>query len=171
MAAIFRAVLAGLAGTVLALVLAACTPADQTGSMASRVRSWVRSSDMGQNVGTVLGDAARVTAAVAGGKDAGIIHTDCLVLLNDTGNAVDQLPTPDERLTTMLSNGYEDEADAATDCDDAGSQNQQLLTKSATERANGRTLLEHALIRAEALAGMTISTTTTTQPDVGGIFG
>jgi hypothetical protein len=171
MTTMLRAARVGVACTVLALVLAACTPADEIGSRSTRVSTWVHSSQMGPTVGTVLGDAARVSAAVAAGKDSGVIHTDCLVLLNDTGNAVDQLPTPDQQLTTMLSKGYEDEANAATDCYNAGNQDERRLATSARERASGRVLLVHALIRAEALAGISISTTTTTEPDVGGIFG
>jgi hypothetical protein len=156
---------------VVALLIAGCTPADEVGSMSTRVRTWVRQYQMGQDVGTVLGDAARVSAALAAGKGSSILHTDCLVLLDDTGNAVDQLPTPDGRLTTLLSNGYEQEADAATDCDNAGAQDATLLARSAKERARGRMLLEQALVRAEAVGGRPIPTTTTTQPGGGGIFG
>jgi hypothetical protein len=71
----------------------------------------------------------------------------------------------------LLNSGYENEADAATDCYNAGAQDATLLAKSARERAEGRTLLEQALVRAEAIGGRSIPTTTTTQPGGGGIFG
>jgi hypothetical protein len=155
----------------IAALFAGCTPADEVGSAGHRVGTWVQSTQMGQSVGSVLDDAARVTWAVSTHQDIGVIHTVCAVLLDDTEAANDNLPSPDQELTNLLSNAYGVEGSAANNCYDAGTGNAALQAKSARERAAARVGLRRALARVAALTGHSVSTTTTTQPDTGGLFG
>lgn len=160
-------------GALVAVValLAGCTPADEVGSSAQRVGTWVQSTQMGQSVGTVLDDAARVTWAVSTHQDAGVIHTVCAVLLDDTEAANENLPTPDQQLTVLLSNAYGEEGTTANNCYDAGTTNPTLQATSARQRATARAGIERALARVITLTGHGVPTTTTTQPGGGGIFG
>jgi hypothetical protein len=160
-----------LGPVALVVLLAGCTPADEVGSPAQRVGTWVSSTQMGQAVGAVLGDAARVAAAVRAHQGTGVIHTDCAVLLQDTEVANGNLPSPDERLTILLSDGYETEGTAANNCYTAGATNRALLAKSIREMSSARADFEQALARVASLTGHPVSTTTTTQPADGGIFG
>ena len=99
------------------------------------------------------------------------MHTICAVLLNDVEAANSDLPSPDLRLTTLLSDAYGLEGDAANDCYDAGSTNAALQAKSARERSRAQTLLLQALARVARVTGHPVSTTTTVAPGGGGIFG
>ena len=167
----WRGVPAVVACGALAGSLAGCTPADRIGPPSARVSTWVHEAQLGQSVGTVLGDAARVTAAVRDHKSTSVMHTICAVLLDDVEAANSNLPTPDQRLTTLLSDAYGTEGDAANDCFDAGAGNPRLQAKSARERSRARSLLLRALARVEAVTGHPLSTTTTIPPGGGGIFG
>ncbi len=155
----------------LAASLAACTPADRIGPPSAQVGTWVQATQLGQSVGTVLGDAARVTTAVREHKSTAVMHTICAVLLNDVEAANSNLPSPDSRLTTLLSDAYGSEGDAANDCYDAGAGSKQLQAKSARERSRARALLLRAMARVALLTGHPVSTTTTVAPGGGGIFG
>ncbi|HEY3943365.1 MAG TPA: hypothetical protein VGL60_12905 [Acidimicrobiales bacterium] len=158
---------------VLALsgLLAGCAPADYVGTPAQRVRTWVSSTQMGQAVGTILGDAARVDEAIKAHRGVTVVHTDCAVLLDDTEAANDNLPSPDGRLTDLLSDAYGVEGSAANDCYDSGGTDAELIAKSEREQAVARRGLLRALARVTQLTGRAVATTTTTQPGGGGIFG
>jgi len=78
---------------------------------------------------------------------------------------------PDTTVTNQLSNAYADEGSAANDCYNAGTTNAKLLARSARERAQADALLAQALERVQSITGTTISTTTTTDPGSGSIFG
>ena len=160
-----------VACVALSALLAACTPADQSGRPSVRVSSWVASTQLGQSVGTVLGDASRVTTATREHRSTAVMHTICAVLLNDVEAANSDLPSPDLRLTTLLSDAYGLEGDAANDCYDAGSTNAALQAKSARERSRAQTLLLQALARVARVTGHPVSTTTTVASGGGGIFG
>lgn len=159
------AVLSGVA----ALLLSAC--AHQVGPLRDRVASWVHDTQFGQAVGTILGDAANVDAAVARDLGTDVVHTVCLVLFQDTEAAAGNLPTPDHRLTTLLAGAYATEARAARDCYDAGATNRSLQRRSAAERRRARRQLELALARVRSITGTPVATTTTTTPGSGGLFG
>jgi hypothetical protein len=154
-----------------AVVLAACAGPDETGSPSQRMHAWVDSTQMGASVATLLADSQRIAQVLSAGTGTGAVHTDCALLTTDAEAANSNLPTPDQQLTNDLSNAYTLEYNAGDNCYSAGTTNGSLLAQSARERAKARTLLLQALARAEAVGGHPVSTTTTTNPDSGGIFG
>lgn len=138
-----------------------------SGTAAQQVRSWVKGSGLGQSIGTVVGDAARVRVAVDDHKGGGVLHTDCGVLLSDAQSANGNLPTPNTQLTNLLSAGYADAYDAGTDCYNSGGTNTALLSRATKERIEAEAKLQQAVNLIGELTGSTLSTTTTTQPDDG----
>jgi hypothetical protein len=135
---------------------------------AQQMAYWVDNTQFGQSVATLIADNDRIDKVIAQNLGTNAIHTDCSVLVNDTEAANTELPAPNHALTNVLSDAYGQEGSAGFDCDAAGATNEQLLARSAAERAKGKSLLLHAYISAEALSQRTISTTTTTQPNSGG---
>ncbi|MGH8995489.1 MAG: hypothetical protein ACRDYB_05585 [Acidimicrobiales bacterium] len=147
---------------VLAFLAYGGTPT--TGSTALQVRAWVKGSGLGQSIGTVVGDAARVRAALDAHKAVGVLRTDCGVLVADSQAANGELPTPDHHLTNLLSSGYTLAYDAGNDCYDSGGTDQSLLRRSVRERIEAEARLQHAVTLVDQLTGAPLSTTTTTQP-------
>jgi len=141
-----------------------------TGTPRHQMSVWVQASQFGQTVGTLEGDAARVTRAVAQHKDVGIIHTICGVLLTDAQSANGNLPAPNSRLTDTLSLAFTLEYEAGNDCYSGGTSGTALLDKSARERSRAHAQLVRALALVEQVEGRSVPTTTTTQPGGGGIF-
>lgn len=142
-----------------------------TGTPRHQLTVWVEASRLGQVVGTLEADAARVTTAVAEHRDARVMHTICGVLLTDAQSANGDLPTPDSPLTNTLSRAYELDYGAGNDCYSAGSTNTKLLDRSATERRAADNQFTRALDRVEQVTGRGVPTTTTTVPGGGGVFG
>ena len=142
-----------------------------SGTPTQQVRTWVDGTGLGQSVGTVLGDAARVRVAVDDHADSGVLHTDCGVLLTDAQSGNGELPTPNSQLTHLLSSGYALAYDAGYDCYNSGGTNEKLLARATKERIEAEADLQQAVNLVDQLTGSTLSTTTTTQPDDGGIFG
>lgn len=142
-----------------------------TGTPRQQLTGWVQASQFGQTVGTLEGDAARVTLAVARREDTGTIHTDCGVLLTDAQSANGDLPTPNRQLTVTLSHGYTLEYEAGNNCYSAGATGTALLEKSAGQRSEAHADFVRALGLAEQVLGRSVPTTTTTEPGGGGIFG
>jgi uncharacterized protein (UPF0333 family) len=138
-----------------------------SGSTASQVRSWDRATGLGQSIGTLLGDAGRVRAALSAHDGAGVVHTDCGVLLTDAQSANGELPTPDTQLTDLLSSGYALAYDAGNDCYNSGGTDRALVARSDRERIEAEAKLEQAVNLVDQLTGATLSTTTTTQPGSG----
>lgn len=138
-----------------------------TGTPREQVRAWVSGTGLGQSLGTVVGDAARVRLAVAEHKDSGVLHTDCGVLLTDAESANGELPTPNAQLTALLSSGYALANDAGYDCYNSGGTNKRQLAKATKERIQAEAKLQQAVTLVDQLTGVTLSTTTTTQPDDG----
>jgi hypothetical protein len=153
---------------VAGVLAAACTSADRVGPLSARVATWAQATQLGPRLGAVLGDAGLVDLAVRRHQGTPVLHTVCAVLLDDAEAANSELPTPDSRLTTLLSDAYGAAGDAANDCYDAGASGTALLARSARERAQARDLLLRALARVKAVTGRAVPTTTTTGP--GGII-
>jgi hypothetical protein len=139
------------------------------GTPTQQLRTWVKGTGLGQSIGTVLGDAARVRAAVDEHADSGVLHTDCGVLLTDAQSANTELPTPNTQLTDLLSSGYALADDAGYDCYNSGGTNTKLLARSTKERIKAEAKLQQAVNLVAQLTGSTLSTTTTTVPDAGDI--
>lgn len=156
---------------VAALTLTGCAGPDETGTFAHRVTAWVDGTQFGQNVGTLEGDGARITKVVDTHRGTGAIHTACGVLESDAGTAYATLPSPDTTLTLDVNQAVQLDEEAGTDCYNAGATNLSLLRTSAELRSQADTELRQAVERVESIIGGTVSTTTTTSPNDGGILG
>jgi hypothetical protein len=148
---------------------ASCAGEDQTGSSAHRLSEWVSGTSLGEDIGTLVADNARVPKDVPNGT--GAVHAACATIEQDADTANDELPAPDPTVTDWLSNAYGLEGTAATDCYDAGSTNKKLLAKAEAATAEADQLYERVLIRIQSIDGNLPSTTTTTNNAPGSIFG
>jgi hypothetical protein len=155
--------------TGCALTLTSCAGADQQGSSAHRLSVWVSGTTLGQDIGTLVADNARVPEDVANGT--GAVHAACGTLLNDAEMANTNLPSPDPEVTALLTKAYGLEGTAANQCFDAGATNKELLAKSEHNAIKAEALYDQALQRIRQIIGRTVSTTTTTDNSTGGIFG
>jgi hypothetical protein len=155
--------------TAGALGLTSCAGADQQGSTAHRMSVWVSGTTLGQDIGTLLADNARVPKDVANGT--GAVHAACGTLLNDAEMANTNLPSPDPEVTALLTKAYGLEGTAANQCFDAGSTNKMLLAQSERNAIKAEALYDQALQRIRQIIGHPVSTTTTTDNSSGGIFG
>ncbi len=141
------------------------------GTPAQQLTQWADGTGLGSSVGTLMADDTRIATVVAHHRGAGAVHADCAVLLNDTEAANTELPAPDDEVTTLLSTAYTQLGSAANDCYRAGGGDPSLQAQSAHERIRAVALLSEALARIHSITGRSVPTTTTTQPDSGGIFG
>ena len=155
--------------TGCALTLTSCAGADQQGSTAHRMSVWVSGTSLGQDIGTLVADNARVPEDVANGT--GAVHAACGTLLNDAEMANTNLPSPDPEVTALLTKAYGLEGTAANQCFDAGATNKKLLAQSEHNAIKAEALYDQALQRIRQIIGRTVSTTTTTDNSTGGIFG
>jgi hypothetical protein len=155
--------------TGCALTLTSCAGADQQGSSAHRLSVWVSGTTLGQDIGTLLADNARVPEDVANGT--GAVHAACGTLLNDAEMANTNLPSPDPEVTALLTKAYGLEGTAANQCFDAGATNKKLLAQSEHNAIKAEALYDQALQRIRQIIGRAVSTTTTTENSTGGIFG
>jgi hypothetical protein len=154
---------------VSALCLTSCAGEDQQGSAAHRMSVWVGGTGLGQDIGTLMADNARVPKDVANGT--GAVHAACGTLLNDAQMANGELPSPDPQVTDLLTKAYGLEGTAANQCYDAGATNSTLLHQSERNSIKAEALYNQVLQRIQAIAGKPVSTTTTTDNSTGGIFG
>ena len=76
--------------TGCALTLTSCAGADQEGSPAHRMSVWVSGTSLGEDIGTLVADNARVPKDVPNGT--GAVHAACGTLLNDAEMANTQSP-------------------------------------------------------------------------------
>jgi hypothetical protein len=130
---------------------------------------WVGGTGLGQDIGTLMADNARVPKDVANGT--GAVHAACGTLLNDAQMANGELPSPDPQVTDLLTKAYGLEGTAANQCYDAGATNSTLLHQSERNSIKAEALYNQVLQRIQAIAGKPVSTTTTTDNSTGGIFG
>jgi hypothetical protein len=152
------------------IVLSSCAGEDQMGSPAHRMSVWVSGTNLGQDIGTLIADNARIPKVVANG--AGAVHAACSTMLNDAEAANTELPSPDSEVTNWLTRAYSLEGTAANACYDSGGTDAQLLTESRRDTIKAEALFNRALQRIRAVAGQVPSTTTTVgNSGGGGIFG
>jgi hypothetical protein len=154
---------------LLPVTLAACAGQDQVGSAAHRMSEWVKGSALGEDIGTLLADNARVLKVVPNG--AGALHAACGTLLVDAQKGNGELPSPDFQVTDWLTQAYSLEGTSGNDCYNAGVTNQGLLTTAERDGIKAQALFTEALLRIAAIDGRTVSTTTTTDNSPGSIFG
>ncbi len=159
--------------TGCALTLTSCAGADQEGSPAHRMSVWVSGTSLGEDIGTLVADNARVPKDVANGT--GAVHAACSTLLNDSEMANSSLPSPDPDVTELLTKAYGLEGTAANQCFDAGATNQKLLAESQRNGVKAEALYQEALQRIRVVDGQVPVTTTTAgntgNSGIGGIFG
>jgi hypothetical protein len=139
-----------------------------SGTPGQRLQSWVSSTGLGQDVGTLEGDGASVRKASSSTRGISAVHTVCAAMADDAQTFNDQLPSPDSTLTQLLARAYGLEYDAAESCFRASSTGSRLLTTSARDRARAEGLFEQALLRVRVVTGRAVPTTTTTAPDLTG---
>lgn len=152
-----------------AVALTSCAGADQQGSAAHRLSVWVKGTGLGQDIGTLVADNARVPKVVPNGS--GAVHAACGTLVTDAEMANGELPSPDPEVTDLLTQAYSLEGTAGNQCYDAGSTDVTLLAKSARNAIRAEALYVQALQRIRQIDGKTVATTTTTVNGAGGIFG
>jgi hypothetical protein len=146
------------------LLLTACAGAEQSGTPAHRVSTWVSGAGAGPSIGAIESDNATIDRALAKHRAAGVIRTACALLSNDATAGNSNLPTPDNQLTTALENAYQVEYSAGNNCYSGAAGNASLLRRSADERRQGAADLAQAVQRITAVTGQVPSTTTTTSP-------
>jgi hypothetical protein len=155
--------------TGCALTLTSCAGADQEGTAAHRMSVWVDGTGLGEDVGTLVADNARIAKDVPNGT--GAVHAACATLLNDAEMANTNLPSPDPDVTDLLTKAYGFEGTAANQCYDAGVSDTKLLVQSERNTIKAEALYQQALQRIRQIDGRTVSTTTTTDNSSGSIFG
>lgn len=149
-------------------LLTACAGAEQSGTPAHRVSTWVDGAGAGSAIGAIVADNATIARALAIGSSAGVLRTACALLANDASAGNSTLPSPDDRLTTALENAYQVEYSAGNNCYSGAGGNATLLRRSANERRQGAADLAQAVRRITIVTGQAPSTTTTTSPAGGG---
>jgi hypothetical protein len=167
-----RLVLASLALTsATAVTLTSCAGEDQRGSPAHRMSVWVSGTNLGEDIGTLVADNARIAKVVPNGS--GAVHAACGTLVTDAEMANTELPSPDPEVTDLLTKAYGLEGTAGNECYDAGSTNKKLLAESARDAIKAEALSNEALQRIRAIDGKAPATTTTVgnSGNSGGIFG
>ena len=155
---------------LLGVGAASCAGEDQTGSASHRMSVWVKGTTLGEDIGTLIADNARVPKVVPHGT--GAVHAACGTMEDDADMANGELPTPrrpGDRLAVRRAYGLE--GTAATECYNAGSTNKKLLAKAETATAKAEALYSRALIRIQSIDGRVPSTTTTTDNGPISIFG
>jgi hypothetical protein len=152
-----------------AVTLTSCAGADQEGSASHRMSVWVSGTTLGEDIGTLIADNARVAKDVPNGT--GAVHAACGTMLTDAEMANTNLPSPDPDVTALLTTAYNDEGTAANQCYSAGATNKRLLAQSARNAIKAEAIYEEVLQRIRQIDGRTPSTTTTTDNSSGSIFG
>ncbi len=130
---------------------------------------WVSGTNLGEEIGTLIADNARIPKDVPNGT--GAVHAACATLLNDAEMANSSLPSPDPEVTDLLTKAYGLEGTAGNQCFAAGSENTKLLAESQRNRIKAEALFDQVLQRIRQIDGRSVSTTTTTDNSSGGIFG
>ena len=123
-----------------AVTLTSCAGEDQMGSPAHRMSVWVNGTNLGEDIGTLVADNARIAKVVPNGT--GAVHAACGTLVTDAEMANTELPSPDPEVTDLLTKAYGLEGTAGNQCYDAGATNKQLLAESARNAHQGRGALQ-----------------------------
>ena len=118
------------------------------GSPAQQLARWADGSGFVQTLARLRGDLARVGAPAA----PGAVRTTCDVLVTDSLTANEQLPTPDDRLTALLSSAYTAAAGAGHDCFAGAGGDAALLARAASQRDVARRDLVEAEARYDAVS-------------------
>ncbi len=141
-----------------------------SGTAAQRLQSWVESTTLGQDIGTLEGDGGHVREALAEHKGMGAVHTICAAMANDAQTFNDNLPSPDSVVTQLLARAYGLEYDAAESCYRAASPASGLMGRAEHDITTASRVFAQVLRRLRAKTGRSVPTTTTTVPNVTATF-
>jgi len=144
------AAFAAPATVMSALVLVACGGPYPGATLGQQVQSWVRATGFTAAVGSLEADAARVRQVSPG--DAGGLRTVCDVLVTDALSANQNLPSPDTRLTTILTDAYRAAAAAGNGCLRAAGAASGVPSRVAADLAVARSGYIKAQARVDLLA-------------------
>jgi hypothetical protein len=136
-----------------------------SGTAAQQLESWVTSTQLGQDVGTLEDDGRNVARALRDHKGTTAVRTICAAMANDAQTFNQQLPSPDSSITQLLAQAYGLEYDAAEACYKGGATNRVLLAQASSDRTKASALFGHVLHRVRSVTDHPVSTTTTTAPN------
>ncbi len=135
---------------VAALSLASCGSPFPGRTLGQQVHSWATTTGLAASLTTFRGDARRVTTVEAR-HDAAGLRTDCDVLVNDALSANQNLPSPDDTLTRILSGAYASASAGGRHCLTGAGGDRSLLTRSAAELVTAQSGYVKAEARIDAL--------------------
>jgi hypothetical protein len=139
------------------LLVASCSSQYAGSTLGQQVHSWATTSPdpkFADAVSTIQGEFQQIARAVAAGDTSGM-RAVCDVLVTDALRANQNLPTPDQQLTQVLSHAYSSAVSAGQDCFCAAggrpcrkgaTSTQGYLDRSAIERSEA----ERGLVAAQA---------------------
>lgn len=134
---------------VLGGALAGCGSGPSGQSLGQQVTSWAQTTDFVSTLSTLRGDLADEAQYVTSTADKA--RTVCDVLVTDTLNANQQLPTPDPTLTGLLGKAYNAAAAAGHDCYSGAGGDTTLQADAAVQRGDALRYLIQAEARYDAL--------------------
>ncbi len=146
---------AGAFALVASALLTGCAGADQSGTPAEQMTTWVKGTSFGLTVRTMQQDAARAATVVSSGTPAEV-RTACGVYLVDVEQANSVLPTPDTQASALLAQAYGSLGAAAHSCYAVPSSATARAT-FAHQQASGLASLSEGTARVEAVLGRPLS--------------
>jgi len=146
---------ATVAAVVTSALLAGCAGADQSGTPAQQMTTWVKGTSFGLTARTLQHDAARAAKVVTSGTPAEV-RTACGVYLVDVEQANSVLPTPDVQASGLLAQAYGSLGAAAHSCYAVPSSPPDRAT-FAKHQAAGLASLSEGTARIEAVLGKPLS--------------
>jgi hypothetical protein len=133
----------------VAVLLCSCSSSSDT---AQKVDSWVSSTGLSAGIAQIRSDATNV-GKVERTMNPGAIRTDCAALDLDTESANQNLPSPDDQLTTELSDAYSAEIQAAQDCFRGAGKSESLIARGQIAQSAADSDISEALSLVEQLTG------------------
>ena len=139
-------------GIAIGVALLSCSCSSSSDTTAQKVGSWVSSTGLSGGIAQIRSDAADVRK-VERTMDPGAIRADCAALDLDTESANQNLPSPDEQLTTDLSDAYSAEIQAAQDCYHGAGKSASLIARSQIAQSAADSDISEALSLLQRLTG------------------
>ena len=130
---------------VAALALVSCGSPFPGRTLGEQVHSWATTTGLASSLSALRGDARRVDTVEAR-HDAAGVRTDCDVLVNDALSANQNLPSPDDTLSRILSDAYASASAGGRHCLAGAGGERSLLARSAAEL----TAAQSGYVKAEA---------------------
>jgi hypothetical protein len=138
---------------VAGLAVAACGNPYPGRTLGQQVQSWAKTNGLSSSLDALRGDARRIATVEARGVPAAV-RTDCDVVVNDALGANQNLPTPDDVLTRILSSAYEAASAAGRHCLSGAGGDRGLLARSRAELATAESGYVKAQARLDAVGAV-----------------